>query len=159
MTSGVSEYQALAGLSVRSLCPDDLPAVLEIERLSHSHPWSERVFLDCFRDNYRLWALLREDALVGYAIVSHLVDEAHLLNICVHPDTRGGGAGRYLLRHALAEALRDQSACMILEVRESNQPATALYLSEGFQEIGRRPDYYPSANGREAARVLSLNLT
>ncbi|NWO06397.1 MAG: ribosomal protein S18-alanine N-acetyltransferase [Alteromonadaceae bacterium] len=158
MTSGVSEYRAAPGLTTRPLVNRDLPEVLEIERLGHSHPWSESVFLGCFRDNYQLWALCREDSLVGYAIVSHLYDEAHLLNICVHPDLRRCGAGRLLLRHALAEALRAGAACMILEVRESNHPAAGLYLSEGFEEIGRRPDYYPAASGREAARVLSIAL-
>ncbi|GHD52138.1 [SSU ribosomal protein S18P]-alanine acetyltransferase [Marinobacter persicus] len=155
----VSGYQAVSGLTIRSLEREDLPAVLEIERLSHSHPWSEAVFLDCFRSNYRLWALVREDVLVGFAIVSHLHDEAHLLNICVHPDVRRCGAGRYLLRHTLAQALRDDAVCMILEVRESNDPAASLYLSEGFEEIGRRPDYYPAGQGREAARVLALTFS
>ena len=158
MTAGLSAYQTVPGLTVRPLLDSDLPEVLEIERLGHSHPWSDNVFMGCFRDNYQLWALCREDRLIGYAIVSHQYDEAHLLNICVHPNLRRCGAGRLLLRHALAEALRAGAACMILEVRESNYPAAELYLSEGFEEIGRRPDYYPAAGGREAARVLSIAL-
>jgi ribosomal-protein-alanine N-acetyltransferase len=43
-----------ADLLVRPLAPEDIPAVLDIERQGYSHPWSESVFLDCFKDNYRL---------------------------------------------------------------------------------------------------------
>ncbi len=149
----------LQGVDIRELDRQDLPQVQEIERLSHSHPWPESVFLDCFHSHYRLWALVREEVLLGYAIVNYMVDEAHLLNICVHPDLRGCGAGRHLLRHTLAESVRDGMACMILEVRESNRAAESLYLSEGFEQIGLRPGYYPAGGQRENARVLSLRFT
>lgn len=147
------------GIDIRALEQADLKQAQEIERLCHSHPWSESVFLDCFHSHYRLWALVRDEVLQGYAIVNYMVDEAHLLNICVHPDLQGSGAGRYLLRYALAEAVRDGMACMILEVRESNRVAASLYSSEGFEELGVRPGYYPAGAERENARVLSLRFT
>jgi len=149
----------LQGVEVQALEQEDLPQVLEVERLCHSHPWSEPVFQSCFQPNYRLWALVRGERLLGYAIINYMIDEAHLLNICVHPDIRGCGAGRYLLRHALAEAVREGMVCMILEVRESNEVAAGLYLNEGFEDIGRRPGYYPSGSQRETARVMSLRFT
>jgi [ribosomal protein S18]-alanine N-acetyltransferase len=143
-----------ADLLVRPLAPDDVPAVLDIERQGYSHPWSESVFLDCFRDNYRLWGVCRGDMLMAYAVVAYMVDEAHLLNICVHPSARGEGVGRYLLRHVLATAAHEGMSQLLLEVRVSNHAAIALYQNEGFHEIGQRPGYYPAANGREDARVL-----
>ena len=45
-----------------------------------------------------------------------------------------------------------------LEVRPSNPAAIALYHSEGFNEIGRRPRYYPAKDGREDAIVMALEL-
>ena len=55
---------------------------------------------------------------------------------------RGRGRGRALLR-ALLETARERGAREIfLEVRDDNPTATALYASEGFVEIGRRPRYY-----------------
>lgn len=47
---------------------------------------------------------------------------------------------------------------VFLEVRPSNTPALALYHSEGFNEIGRRPRYYPAAQGREDAVVMAIEL-
>lgn len=146
-------------LAIRALSEADLPQVLELERLGYSHPWTEGVFRDCFKDTYRLWALVGGEDVLGYAVVSTMVDEAHLLNLCIHPQLRGQGAGRQLLRHVLAECLRDGMEQMILEVRNSHEMATTLYLSEGFEEIGRRPGYYPDANGREDARVMAYRFT
>ncbi|KAA1173104.1 ribosomal-protein-alanine N-acetyltransferase [Marinobacter salinexigens] len=147
-----------ADLQIRALTPGDLSQVLDIEHQGYSFPWSEGVFKDCFRDNYRLWALDDGRRLVGYAIVAYMFDEAHLLNICVDPSVRRQGAGRFLLRYLLAEAARDGMIQVVLEVRASNDAAARLYLSEGFSQVGQRTDYYPSARGREAALVMTLGL-
>ena len=45
-----------------------------------------------------------------------------------------------------------------MEVRPSNLGAIALYDAEGFNEIGRRPRYYPARDGREDALVMALEL-
>ena len=47
---------------------------------------------------------------------------------------------------------------MFLEVRESNQAAMQMYLNHGFNEVGRRRNYYPTAAGREDALVYGLQL-
>ncbi|MBE0484898.1 MAG: ribosomal protein S18-alanine N-acetyltransferase [Marinobacter sp.] len=137
----------------------DLPKVLELELLGYSHPWTEGVFRDCFKENYRLWSMVQGEVLRGYAVVNYMVDEAHLLNICVHPCLRGQGAGRKLLRHVLSTSVKEGMVQMLLEVRDTNEAATALYVSEGFEEIGRRPGYYPAAAGREDARVMAYRFT
>ncbi len=150
---------SLTDAGIRLLVPGEIDQVMELERLSHSHPWSEAVFRDCFKDNYRFWGLVKGRDILGYAVINYIVDEAHLLNICVHPRLRGQGAGRRLLRHAVATSAEDQISCMILEVRQSNRPAFRLYRSEGFEEIGRRRGYYPDGAGREDARVMALQFT
>ena len=47
---------------------------------------------------------------------------------------------------------------LFLEVRPSNPHAMALYHGEGFNEIGRRPRYYPAHAGREDAIVMAMEL-
>lgn len=158
MMRGSETYQRVldGDLLIRGLTTDDLPRVLSIERQGHSYPWTETLFRDCFRANYRLWAACHGDLLVGYAVVAYMFDEAHLLNLCVDPRWQGQGAGRRLLRHLLSEAAREQMVQTILEVRLSNDAAYRLYSVEGFEEIGRRPEFYPSGDGREDARVMAL---
>ena len=61
---------------------------------------------------------------------------------------------------ALALWARGRSAQWIwLEVRLSNARARAIYARHGFQEVGQRKNYYPSAEGpREHAVLMSLKL-
>ena len=53
---------------------------------------------------------------------------------------------------------RHQADTAFLEVRASNRPAIALYLSEGFSEVGQRRGYYPDGEGREDALVFARDL-
>ncbi|MEX2476147.1 ribosomal protein S18-alanine N-acetyltransferase [Marinobacter sp.] len=155
-----STYQAVVRTDsvIRALVPEDLADVLEMEVRSYSHPWSEAVFRDCFRPDYRLYACDCGAALGGYAIVAYLFDEAHLLNLCVPPERRREGVGRQLLRYLIARAAHEGMKQALLEVRVSNLSAIALYESEGFRGIGRRPGYYPAADGREDASVMAIDL-
>ncbi|MAA66736.1 MAG: ribosomal-protein-alanine N-acetyltransferase [Alteromonadaceae bacterium] len=142
---------------IRPLQFSDLEAVNGIELTGYSHPWPDAVFRDCFRDDYRLWALENSDQrLIGYAIVAYLFDEAHLLNICVAKTKRGQGAGRMLLAHLAREAFDEKMSVVTLEVRLSNHSAIALYESFGFERMGLRPGYYPGDTLREDALVLTL---
>ena len=60
----------------------------------------------------------------------------------------------------MVQTARGRGACRVfLEVRPSNPAAIALYEDEGFNEIGRRPRYYPADNnGREDAIVMAIEL-
>ena len=54
---------------------------------------------------------------------------------------------------------RDRQASLLwLEVRPSNERACALYIREGFVEVGRRKGYYPAPDGREDALVMRRNI-
>ena len=72
--------------------------------------------------------------------------------------SQGRGHGRRLLRAILQLARGRGAQRVFLEVRPSNTPAIALYHDEGFNEIGRRPRYYPAKDGREDALVMALEL-
>lgn len=146
----------IGDMTIRALCQDDLPEVLDIECQGYSFPWSESVFRGCFRPDYRLWALEMGESLSGYAVVAYMAGEAHLLNLCVAASQRRSGAGRRLLRHLVAESARDGMSQVLLEVRGSNSGAMDLYASEGFTVIGRRPGYYPGGREREDALVMAL---
>lgn len=154
----VSGPESGPDLTVRALTEGDLPAVLDVERQGYSHPWGEGVFRDCFRSGYRVFGIEQGGRLEGHGVLATLHDEAHLLNLCVRPASRGRGLARQLLRSLLREAARDGLQRVILEVRVSNQRARRLYLSEGFEVIGQRRDYYPDGADREDAVVMSLGL-
>ena len=144
--------------SVRALRESDLNAVMVIEERGYPYPWTRGIFLDCLRACYPGLAMEENGLLVGYALLSIAADEAHLLNICVDPLNQSRGRGRQLLR-AIVGLARDRGVQRVfLEVRPTNTPALSLYHSEGFNEIGRRPRYYPAADGREDALVMAIEL-
>ena len=155
---GVAERFNDPGRELRALSEHDLPEILEIERLSYSHPWSEGVFLDTFRTGYTVMGLSHQNRLDGYGVLAALYDEAHLLNLCMRPAWRGRGLARRLLRALLREAALQRMQRVVLEVRVSNRAARGLYESEGFQVIGERPAYYPDGASREDALVMALVL-
>ncbi len=145
-------------VSLRALRESDLNAVMAIEVRGYPFPWTRGIFVDCLRAGYPGLAMERDGQLIGYGVLSIAADEAHVLNICIDPLAQSRGLGRQLLR-ALVQLAADRGAQRVfLEVRPSNAPALALYHSEGFNEIGRRPRYYPAAQGREDAVVMAIEL-
>ena len=145
-------------VSLRALRESDLNAEMAIELRGYPCRWTRGIFIDCLRAGYPGLAMERDGLLVGYGVLSIAADEAHVLNICIDPLAQSRGLGRQLLR-ALVQLAADRGAQRVfLEVRPSNTPALALYHSEGFNEIGRRPRYYPAAQGREDAVVMAIEL-
>lgn len=145
-----------AGL--RPMREHDLDAVMAIERRAYPFPWTPGIFRDCLRAGYPAWVMRLDARIIGYGVVSVAAGEAHVLNVCIDPDEQGRGHGRHLFRALLCIARGEGAQRVFLEVRPSNPPAIALYHDEGFNEIGRRPRYYPAHEGREDAIVMALEL-
>ena len=147
-----------AGTAMRAMRESDLDSILAIEQRAYPFPWTRGIFRDCLASGYPAWILHERGLPIGYAVISVAADEAHILNICIAPERQGRGHGRQLLR-SLVELARDLGAARVfLEVRPSNPNAIALYQDEGFNEIGRRPRYYPARDGREDALVMAMEL-
>ena len=144
--------------SLRPLREDDLDAVMAIERGAYPFPWTRGIFRDCLRADYPAWIHEQDGVTIGYAVLSIAAGEAHILNLCTAPEAQGRGHGRQLLRHVLRLARGRGAQRVFLEVRPSNTAAIALYHGEGFNEIGRRPRYYPAIGGREDAIVMAIEL-
>lgn len=68
--------------------------------------------------------------------------EAEIVNVAVHPAWRGQGLGTALLRRLAALVVDRGMERIVLEVREGNLPARAVYAKTGFVQVGRRPRYY-----------------
>ena len=143
---------------LRAMREGDLDAVVTIERRAYPVPWTRGIFRDCVLAGHQALLALEDDRPAGYAVMSIAAGEAHVLNLCTAPERQSRGLGRHLLRALLKTARDHRVQRVFLEVRPSNPQAIALYHSEGFNEIGRRPRYYPAATGREDALVMALEL-
>lgn len=143
---------------IRPLTAADLGQVISIERASYPYPWTKGIFEDCLKVGYSCFGGMIDGQLVAYEVHNRGADEAHLLNLCVHPEFRSLGLGRLLLQHAIDHARAMGCMVMFLEVRPSNAAAIQLYREAGFDVVGRRPSYYPAEQGREDAVVMRLAL-
>lgn len=144
-------------ISFRPMTEADLEAVLKIEYAAFSHPWTRGIFLDSLK-SYDCWLMFEGQQQVGHGVINVIIDEAHLLNITVKPESQGRGLGLRLLEFLMQRAQQLNAGECFLEVRASNQSAYRLYERYGFNEVGRRRDYYPAVGGREDALVMACTL-
>jgi ribosomal-protein-alanine N-acetyltransferase len=108
--------------------------------------------------SYEVWLMFEGSQQVGHGVINVIIDEAHLLNITVKPESQGRGLGLVLLEQLMKRAYEMNGRECFLELRDSNRSAYRLYERYGFNEIGRRRDYYPAVGGREDAIVMACTL-
>ena len=138
---------------------EDLDAVLAIEQMAYSHPWTRGHLRDALASGYWAQCLRAQDELLGYVVAMPGVQETHLLNITVAPARQGQGWAHMLLDALCLWSRRQGAEWLWLEVRESNLRALQVYERYGFRRVGLRKDYYPAdRQQREHAVVMSLNL-
>jgi len=150
----------MGSMTPRLMQQNDLAEVIAIEKSANQFPWSLKNFEDSLRANHHAWVFLdKERDIQAYVVVQKVVDELHLLNICVKPELQGKGLGRYILNHVISFAETNSSAVILLEVRSSNRRAQQLYLQTGFNEMSVRTGYYPAQQGREDAVLMAMDLS
>ena len=108
---------------------DDVPAVQAIEQASFTTPWPPHAYRNELQSNRLATYLVARiaDAVVGYAGVWLMVDEAHITTFAVDPRWRRQGIGERLLVAVLDVARQRRAREATLEVRLSNLPARRLY--------------------------------
>ncbi|MEO0442443.1 MAG: ribosomal protein S18-alanine N-acetyltransferase [Pseudomonadota bacterium] len=139
------------------MCLSDISQLVAVEAQAHSHPWTSQHFKSSIESSHHCYILKQQSNCVAYCIVSTAADEAELLNITVLPAFQRRGIASRLLQ-IIFDSFEKGIHTLFLEVRLSNSPAIALYQSLGFNEVGRRPHYYPAIKGREDALIMARAL-
>jgi ribosomal-protein-alanine N-acetyltransferase len=126
---------------------EHLDAILEIENQSFSKPWSRGMFeREISLPISNFYTVFLDEAIIGYAGFWRVEDEAHLINIAVHPKFRTKGYGRKVLDFLTALMVKQGLKKILLEVRENNHMALGLYGSCGFRAVGLRQKYYENSD-------------
>ena len=149
----------MSEVAFRAMTPADLEAVADLTHRADPFGWTLRNFSDAHASGNTLTVLTVDGVTSGIAAVMHVLDESELLEIAVQPAMQGRGYGKALLVQAIALARRNGAVRMFLEVRESNARARKMYTSFGFEETGRRKNYYPTENGREDAILMTAQFS
>jgi ribosomal-protein-alanine N-acetyltransferase len=158
-SSARSGATALNEIVLRRATAADLPDVAALERVCYSDAWPTTAFAS-LPDNPRVFFAVARHAVrgrvAGYVVAWYVMDEGELANLAVAASDRGQGVGAALLDAMLDDASARGTLQVYLEVRESNAAARRLYASKGFEEIGRRKQYYRSPT--EDALILRRTL-
>lgn len=129
----------------RVLTEDDLDSVLELEKESFSTPWTREQYSLLLKAGVcRLFGASNGLEVLAYACVSmsRAVGELEIYNIAVRPDKRRQGLGKELLAAVINAAGGLGINRAVLEVREGNVAAIALYEALEFRPVGKRRNYY-----------------
>lgn len=150
---------ATDGILIRCMLSQDIPVVMRHELECYPFPWTSGIFEDCLGAGYPCWIVVSPaEEVIGHAVLTRALDEAHLLNLTIARAEQGKGYGRAVLERLLIWLAEEKVDVVYLEVRPSNVVAQRLYRSLGFEVIGMRRGYYPAEHGREDALVFSRRL-
>ena len=140
-------------MTIEKARPEHIKALAALEKECFSDPWPEDM-IGRMADKFAV--ALEGDALMGYIVLSTVLDEGNIDNVAVSPAYRRRGVADVLVADAVARSRDMGLAFLMLEVRAGNEPAIALYRKHGFREVGRRKNYYEKP--REDAILMTLVL-
>ena len=124
---------------------DHLEELEKLERICFSRPWSRKMLAEELENQCAAF-LVAEDSVsgrvLGYAGLMVVADEGYITNVAVFPEYRRQGIAAQILQVFLQFDAANHLAFLTLEVRPSNAAAIALYQGFGFEEVGRRKNYY-----------------
>ncbi|MFC3094984.1 ribosomal-protein-alanine N-acetyltransferase [Alteromonas sediminis] len=145
-------------MKLHELGPDDerdIFACFQIHCVSQPNPWSQAVFYDQVTSPYRLIAAKHNNDVLGYINTLTVLDEITIMDIAVCEQYKRQGIAQALLTFIMQG--KDEGCSVLLEVREGNEPAVALYKKLGFANIALRKNYYPGigdSTQRESAIIM-----
>ncbi|HHU10991.1 MAG TPA: ribosomal protein S18-alanine N-acetyltransferase [Intrasporangiaceae bacterium] len=132
-------------ITARPLTWTDIPRLSEVEQdLFRDDAWTAQTWWAelALRPRRDYIVLTRDDQIVGYAGLDLAGEVADLMTIAIVPQAQGAGLGARLLDLVLERAGEAGAAYLMLEVRDDNAAAKALYARAGFETMTIRRRYY-----------------
>ncbi len=150
-----TQFFARAAPALSEAGPRDAAAIAALHAASFRRGWSEQEVEGLLIDR----AVIAHRAMLGAKLVGFIMsrlaaDEAEILSVAVAARAQGRGLARQLLNLHLRRLAGLSARAVFLEADAHNRPAIKLYARAGFREVARRPNYYPSADGKPAAALV-----
>ena len=128
-----------------------------IEVECFSDPWPEEAIVSQLPDeNHAFLVALDGEHVIGYVGMMKVLDEGYISNVAVTAAYRRRKIGEALIVELMRRAEMWDLSFVTLEVRESNEPAKALYAKYGFKQVGLRKGYYTKP--KENAVLMTVYL-
>ena len=134
-----------------------LAQVAKLDQEAHPAGWNKQMFEDeLARDSRNYLVVLQGRQVVGHGGTMMVGEDCHITNLVIRDENRRQGLGLKLLDELIAQAIEYGAQRSTLEVRESNTAALRLYERAGFQQKGKRKDYYCKSTSSEREDALIL---
>ncbi|QND51731.1 GNAT family N-acetyltransferase [Phyllobacterium sp. 628] len=148
---------------IEPLVNADAIHLAKLHALTFGQPWNEDEFQALIGQDTVFGFIAREEGNRaappgGFVLARLVVDEAEILTVAVAPVSQRRGLGHALMDATLRHLHNARAEMLFLEVDEINTPALALYRRLGFKQVGKRPGYYQTADGRSAALTMRRDL-
>ncbi|HEY6633525.1 MAG TPA: ribosomal protein S18-alanine N-acetyltransferase [Rhizobiaceae bacterium] len=145
------------------LSPADSPAIAAIHQEDFVRPWTDGEFASLLDQDTVFGFVVRETGRgdappVGFVLARLAAGEGEILTVAVARAHRRQGLGWRLMDAVLRELHSQRAEALFLEVDETNAAAIALYRRLGFFEVGKRPRYYETGDGKSGALVMRRDL-
>ena len=141
-------------VATRVAVKSDVPQILALEQpVPTASHWNANQYLHLIDKGLVLLAQ-REGSIRGFITVQTSTHEWEIENVVVSEECQRRGVATRLIRDVMDRALHRKVSRILLEVRESNQSARALYQKLGFTRDGTRSNYY--RNPEESAFLYSI---
>jgi ribosomal-protein-alanine N-acetyltransferase len=149
-------------ITYRAMIALDVPVVASLEKeIFKDDPWSIGQFKEEISNNgitrHYLVACDSNHQIIGWAGAMCAAEgsDTDILTVAVDPDFRLRGIARHMVTSLIDWAYSKNSPKILLEVETKNLAAQALYISEGFEVIAERKDYYgPGIDALVMSKVL-----
>ncbi len=128
-----------------------------IDKLFFPQPWTEEQWNQAFLNkNYRIFSLLKNEKLTGFALFQVDVEDqfSHLLKVLVLPNESNKGYGALLLKNALLFLSNECINRLYLEVAVSNFYAISCYKQLGFEILTLKRRFYSNGDDAYAMQLL-----
>lgn len=144
-------------MNIRFMTLEDIPRIHEMEKEIFTDPWSENSLRESLEQKNTIMLTAENGReILGYLIVYAVLDECEIARIAAAKEFRRQGVGGQLILRLEKDCAERKITRILLDVRRGNQPASAFYRAQGFQEDGIRRNFYTKPT--EDAVLMSKNL-
>ena len=144
-------------ITIDTLKAEYIPALCKIESASFSNAWTKENFVsELDNPTSVFFVALENGGVLGCIAMNNALGEGFISKLMVSQNSRRRGIGRLLLEKLCVYAEENGMFALTLEVRESNAPAIALYEKAGFENLGKRKNFY--RNPKEDAVIMTKEI-
>lgn len=145
-------------MKIEPLQKEHIAALMPLEKACFGESaWSEEGFLsELSNDSSVCFCAVKNGEVLGCIAMNRADTQGFISKVMTHPNYRRQGVAGALLKKLTDFALESGMRELTLEVRESNTAAIALYTASGFENLGKRRNFY--RNPKEDAVIMTKYL-